>query len=194
MSVPFRPEADGLTFHLKAVYVDSTRARLAEDGEHSTARPVITRINGPVRQVDDTTFAVSFYRMGMHNRRRTGGITLVAVGGRDARHKETVQEIGMEIPYRNTEGRRQHILFPGIDDVREGTDSLVLNAVSDCGLPVSYYVKEGPCEIEGNVLRLTDMPPRAKFPVKVTVVAWQYGLAGKVRTAEPVERTFHIIR
>lgn len=194
VSVPFRPEADGLTFHLKAVYVDSTRARLAEDGEHSTARPVITRINGPVRQVDDTTFAVSFYRMGMYNRRRTGGITLVAVGGRDARHKETVQEIGMEIPYRNTEGRRQHILFPGIDDVREGTDSLVLNAVSDCGLPVSYYVKEGPCEIEGNVLRLTDIPPRAKFPVKVTVVAWQYGLAGKVRTAEPVERTLHIVR
>ena len=191
--IPFQPEADGLTFHLKAVYVDSTRTRLAADG-HSSARPVLSRICGPVRQLDDTTFTISFYRMGMYNTRRTGGITLLAVGGGDSRYKETVQEIGMEIPYRNTEGRRQHILFPGIDDVREGTDSLVLNAVSDCGLPVSYYVKEGPCEIEGNVLRLTDIPPRAKFPVKVTVVAWQYGLAGKVRTAEPVERTFHIVR
>ena len=68
-----------------------------------------------------------------------------------------------------------------------------LNAVSDCGLPVYYYVKEGPARITANnTLEFTPIPPRSRFPVKVTVVAWQYGLKGKVQTAEPVERSFYI--
>ena len=54
-------------------------------------------------------------------------------------------------------------------------------------------MKEGPAEIEGNKLIFTQIPPRSKFPLKVTVVAWQYGLAGKVQTAEPVERSFFIV-
>ena len=48
--------------------------------------------------------------------------------------------------------------------------------------------------MEGSALRLTRIPPRAKFPVKVTVVAWQYGLPGQVQTAEPVERSFYVLR
>ena len=191
VSVPFRPEADGLTFHLKAVYTDSTCVALSDD--HADVPATISRICGPVRQVDDTTFVVSFYRMGMHNRRRTGSITLLAASEGDRRYKGAVQELGMEIPYRQTEGRRQCILFPGLDDVGEGTSEVVpLNATSDCGLPVCYYVKEGPAEVDGNRLRLTPVPPRSQYPVKVTVVAWQYGLPGKVQTAEPVERSFYI--
>ena len=193
VSVPFRPEGDGLTFHLKAVYTDSTCTALSDD--HADVPATISRICGPVRQVDDTTFVVSFYRMGMHNRRRTGSITLLAASEGDRRYKGAVQELGMEIPYRQTEGRRQCILFPGLDDVGEGTSEVVpLNATSDCGLPVCYYVKEGPAEVDGNRLRLTPVPPRSKYPVKVTVVAWQYGLPGKVQTAEPVERSFYIFR
>jgi hypothetical protein len=53
-------------------------------------------------------------------------------------------------------------------------------------------VKEGPAEIDGNKLVFTPIPPRSKYPLKVTVVAWQYGLAGKVQTAEPIERSFFI--
>lgn len=193
VSVPFRPEADGLTFHLKAVYTDSMCTALSDD--HADVPATISRICGPVRQVDDTTFMVSFYRMGMHNRRRTGSITLLAASEGDRHYKGAVQELGMEIPYRQMEGRRQCILFPGLDDVGEGTSEVVpLNATSDCGLPVCYYVKEGPAEVDGNRLRLTPVPPRSKYPVKVTVVAWQYGLPGKVQTAEPVERSFYIFR
>jgi hypothetical protein len=41
-------------------------------------------------------------------------------------------------------------------------------------------------------LKFTPVPPRAKFPVRVTVVAWQYGrsAAPKLKSAEPVERSF----
>ena len=45
-------------------------------------------------------------------------------------------------------------------------------------------------------LRLTPIPPGARFPVKVTVVAWQWGHAAapKLDTAEPVERTFSLLK
>ena len=105
-----------------------------------------------------------------------------------------MQELNVRLPYPLTEGRRQYLLFPGIADVTEGTETVPLHVTSDCGLPVHYYVKEGPAEVEGTNLRLTRIPPRTKFPVKVTVVAWQYGLAGRVQTAEPVERSFYIVR
>lgn len=187
----FLPGEDGLTFHLKAVYTDSLHTIISN--EHSSTLPEITRICGPVQKVNDTTFTVCFYRMGMYNKRRTGDICLLASNDGDGRYKSTVQELSFRIPYRNTEGKRQYILFPDVEDVKKGTKEITLQATSDCGLPVSYYVKEGPAEIEGNKLIFTQIPPRSKLPLKVTVVAWQYGLAGKVQTAEPVERSFFIV-
>jgi hypothetical protein len=55
---------------------------------------------------------------------------------------------------------------------------------------------EGPAEVDGGILKFTPIPPRAKFPVKVTVVAWQYGrpTEPKLKTAEPVARKFLIER
>ena len=188
----FNPEADGITFHLKAVCTDSLRTKLSD--EHADATPIISRICGPVEKVNDTTFIVSFYRMGMNNPRRTGDICLLASQTGDRKYKSAVQEVSIRIPYRNTEGQRQYILFPGLPDVKAESGFLSLKATSDCGLPVSYYIKEGPAEIEGDQIVFTPIPPRSKFPVKVTVVAWQYGIAGKVQTAEPVERSFYILK
>lgn len=186
----FLPEADGVTFHLTPVYVNSGHTALTD--RHAVAPPVITPICGPVHKVNDTTFTVRFYRMGMYNKHRTGSTTLLASSDGDSRYKSAVQELSLTIPYRNVDGKRQCILFPGIGDVKKGVESIALNAASDCGLPVYYYVKEGPAEIKGGKLVFTKIPPRGKFPVKVTVVAWQYGLAGQVQTAEPVERSFFI--
>ena len=188
----FNPEADGITFHLKAVCTDSLRTKLSD--EHADATPIISRICGPVEKVNDTTFMVSFYRMGMNNPRRTGDICLLASQAGDRKYKSAVQEVSIRIPYRNTEGQRQYILFPRLPDVKAESGSLSLKATSDCGLPVSYYIKEGPAEIKGDQIVFTPIPPRSKFPVKVTVVAWQYGIAGKVQTAEPVERSFYILK
>ena len=190
LSARFLPEADGVTFHLKAVYTDSLRASLAD--KHSIAVPRIERICGPVKRVNDTTFVLDFYRMGTTNKKRTSSITLVASAGGDRQYKECVQELSFNIPYPLTEGRRQCILFPGIEDVKAETESVTLDATSDCGLPVYYYVKEGPATIKGDKLIFTKIPPRSKYPLRVTVVAWQYGIIGNVQTAEPVERTFFI--
>ncbi|MCI1647216.1 MAG: hypothetical protein LKI39_13390 [Bacteroides sp.] len=192
MTPCFEPEADGLTFHLKAVYTDSLHSHLSDQHAHSLLR--ITRICGPVEVVNDTTFTVRFYRMGMDNPRRTGDIWLLAFNDGDKRYKSSVQQLNIRIPYRNTEGKRQYILFPGLPDVTSATKSVFLKAVSDCGLPIHYYIKEGPAELKEDSIIFTPIPPRTKYPVKVTVVAWQYGIAGKVQTAEPVERSFYITK
>jgi hypothetical protein len=56
-------------------------------------------------------------------------------------------------------------------------------------------VREGPAQIDRDVLRFTPIPPRSRFPVEVTVVAWQWGrsAAPKLKAATAVERTFSIV-
>lgn len=185
-------EKDGLTFHLGAVFTDSLRTHLSN--RHAAGRIDIKPINGPVVKVNDSTFTVRFYRMGLNNRKRTNDIWFQATNAGDRNYKSAVQQINVRIPFRNETGKSQYILFPGIADVKEGTPSIRLNATADSGLPVYYYVKEGPAEIKGNEVVFTALPPRSKYPVKVTVVAWQYGIAGQYKTAEPEERTFYIVK
>ena len=102
----------------------------------------------------------------------------------------------MVVPERNTQGRDQQITFPEIPDQPLGTEWVRLNAASDSGAKVRYYVLAGPAELAGDTLRLTAIPPRSRFPVKVTVVAWQRGRSAEplLKTAEPVERTFSVVR
>lgn len=192
MSPSFQPEADGVTFHLKAVYTDTLRNEYSK--EHSTHPIRMSRICGPVEVVNDTTFTVRFYRMGLDNPKRTGGICLMASVKQDHKYRSAVQQVEIRIPYRNKEGIPQSIIFPKLSDVKASVKEISLNGTADSGLPVYYYVKEGPAEIKGDKLALTKIPPRAKFPVKVTVVAWQYGRSGepKVQTAEAVEQSFYI--
>lgn len=184
--------SDNLTFNISAVYSDAQH--LQPTLNHAKEKIVIHKVNGPVEQLNDTTFALKFYRTGFKNIKRTGGICLYAQSQGDDKYKSAVQQIYLNIPYPLTQGERQCITFPALPDVTFGTESIALNAVSDKGLKVSYYVKEGPAEIEGNKLVFTKIPPRAKFPVKVTVVAWQYGEKDKVQSAEAVERNFYIIK
>lgn len=122
--------------------------------EHAAGKPEITPICSPVEKVNDTTFTVRYYRMGMDNPRRTNEIWLLASHEGDADYKSAVQQFNVPIPYRNEEGGRQCLLFPELEDVKRGTETVSLNAVSDCGLPVYYYVKEGPAEVQGNKLML----------------------------------------
>ena len=59
-----------------------------------------------------------------------------------------------------------------------------LQATSDSGLAVRYYVESGPAVIEGETLQLSDVPKRAVFPIKITVVAYQYGTRRRAVGAE----------
>ena len=111
----------------------------------------------------------------------------------DAKDPRAVQQAVIPIP-KNAQGRDQVIDFPPIADQVAGAGAVRLTASSSAGLPVRYYVREGPAEVVGDQIKLLPIPPRAKFPVKVTVIAWQWGRAAepKVKTAELVERSFFI--
>ncbi len=185
----FRPEADGVTFRLSAFFSDSLRRTPVEN---PIGKPRIGRICGPVEQLDDTTFRIRFGRGTLDNPRRGGELWLLAEHPGDRRHKSTVQQLLIEIPHRNTTGREQHIDFPPLPDIRREAAAPALAARSDAGLPVSYFVEEGPAEVRDGELRLAPIPVRARLPLRITVVAWQYGIADSVRSAEPVRRSFFL--
>lgn len=190
----FKPDSDGVTFYLSPAFTDSLRLNKSE--KHARYPSKISRICGPVYQVNDTTFQVQYYRMGMNNPKRTADICMMLANDGDKSYKSAVQQCLIKILYRNNEGVSQRISFDSILDVRFGTKDIYLNAVSTSGLKVYFYVQEGPAEIVGNKLVFNKIPPRAKFPVKVVVVAWQYGRSTepKVQTAQAVTQMFRIVK
>lgn len=207
ISLRFQPDADGLTFHLTTTFLESVDGGSPNTtrwtgliagsplGHASGGGPVkISRISGPFEQLSADTFAVRFNRSSIPADRRAGDIWLLASHPGDAKYKSAVQQALLKIPIRLTDGAEQYIAFRGIPDQKAGIKKLKLNATSDANVPVYFYVREGPVEVDGDVLKFTKIPSRAKFPVKVTVVAWQYGSAAepKLKTAEPVEWTFYI--
>ena len=183
MNIPFRPEDDGVTFHLKAVFTDESRN--ASSTCHVSTAPRIRVVSGPCIQINDTTFRLAFYCTGLSNKRRWGGITFCAECDGDKHYKSAVQEINIQVPLNDT-GERQTIAFNTPKPIGEGRWRL--DAQSSAGLPVSYYVKHGPAHIEGDMLVLHDAPPRTSFPLEVSVVAWQHGIQGQVCSAKPVEQ------
>ncbi|PRY30434.1 hypothetical protein CLV58_12455 [Spirosoma oryzae] len=187
--LPFLPEADGITFHLSSVFTDTSRVRAT--AAHARTPIRIDRICGPVRKLNDTTFQLSFYRMGFTNPKRSNDIWLLASNDGDGTYKSIVQQADLRFPIINKEGKPQTITFPNVPDQKVGTKTLTLTASSNVGLPVYYYVKAGPAIVEGNRLVFTAIPPRSRLPIAVTVVAWQYGtsVGEKVQSAAPVEQT-----
>jgi hypothetical protein len=204
----FETEADGVTFHVPTAFLDAV-----DGGSHNPSRwtglpagsplghaagggPItVSRIIGPVTKTGENTFVVSLDRMASTDDKRTDDVWLLASQPGDGEYKSAVQQALMRLPPNHT-GAGQRITFPAIPDQKEGVSTLKLAATSDAGVPVSYYVREGPAEIEGDTLRFSPIPPRSRFPVEVTVVAWQWGRSTepKLQAATPVERTFFVVK
>jgi len=197
---------DGITFYLKGTFLDTVPGQSRRTSvwtglpagssvghaDHST--PVsIDLIIGPVKKLNDTTFTIALER-GMRERSSAYAVSFAATHPGDDTYKPAVQQSEMLVPVRNEEGKEQIISFDALKDVEGETTSIRLNATSDSGMPVYFYVKEGPAELVGNQLLFTKIPPRSKYPVKVTVVAWQYGrsVEPKIKSAEPIEQSFYI--
>ena len=204
----FQPQKDGITFTLMPTFLDTVpgaHIRTSEwtglpvgspVGHAKSGGPiVIDKVSGPFTKVGNNTFAIHMERGAFPNL-QSYQLWFAAKHPGDKIYKPAIQQARMNIPARNTEGIEQHILFPTISDQKQGTPSIKLSAISDAHVPVYYYVLEGPAEIKGTRLLFTKIPPKAKFPVKVTIVAWQYGssIEPKLKTAEPMERTFYIIK
>lgn len=218
----FDPIDDGLTFKLSAGFWDkvpSTRDGKSEWtgwlGEgvttvvqnapiaHPSARDGLIKIGvieGPVAQLATDTFAVRINRVGLNNPKRSGDMWFIATYPGDGTFKKMVQQAEMKIPVTNKHGTPQSIEFPNIADqtwTGAAPASIKLSASSSAGLPVYYYVREGPAEVDdAGMLTFTPIPPRSRFPISITVVAWQWGrsIEPLIQTAPPVQKTFHITR
>lgn len=132
--------------------------------------------------------------MGFLNPKRSNAIWLLAHNEGDNHFKSVIQQIELKFPIKNTEGANQQIDFEAIPNLSKTPKFIPLHATSSTNLPVDFYVKDGPAFISGNQLVFTKIPPKTKYPVKVTIVAWQYGIAGKIKSAQPVEQSFFLHR
>jgi hypothetical protein len=185
------PVDDGATFNLSGFVLDPT----AEAGAAKPESVSVDVITGPLKKTDPDTFAVQFGRIGFDNGKRSGGIWLWANLDGDEVYKRAVQQAALNIPIRNTSGAPQTLTFDPIPDQPLGVSSLALQAKSSADVPVSYYVLEGPATVENGELKFSALPPRAKTPVKVTVVAYHWGrpTGERLQSAEPVARTFYLL-
>lgn len=209
VELKFLPEADGLTFRLTGDFIaplppkppvaakdrppapTTTIPSPAVPGTHATGQVSVTPITGPVEQLAPGIFRVAFNRTFSTADHRSHDIWLLASHAGGDGYKGAVQQALLRLP-RFSEGADQTILFPAIADQKAGTTTVALAATSDGGIPVGYYVREGPAFVRDGVLHLRPLPPRAKLPVKVTIAAWQLGSGSepKLRAAAPVEQSF----
>lgn len=207
VTLPFRSADGGPRFRLAGTFLDTVpegrpERWTAQEAGHailhadSADRITIDRICGPVRKVDASTFEVCLHRLGLNNRKRSHEVWLQATHPGDETFRRAVQQSLMRVPLENRDGAEQSIEFAAIPDQPLGTACVRLEAESSAGLPVAYFVLSGPAEVEGDHLRLTRTPPRSSFPIKVTVLAWQWGRceAPMVKTAPVVARTFSIVQ
>lgn len=212
----FSPEAtgDGLTFKLGTAFLDTVPAvssRLSNwtglsvgspIGHSNTGTILLSRICGPVEQLSPDTFRIRFDRVGTNNiygQNRSRDIVLAAVHEGDSTYARAVQQSIVRFSLPLTSGTAQTITFTQPADQLNGTSSINLSASTTgtatyAGATVDFYVRQGPAKVSGNTLTFTSLPARTKFPVKVTVVATQYGrtIAPLLQTATPVTRTFWI--
>jgi hypothetical protein len=182
-------EADGLTFTVRGALNSTIPAGFAHAGEplaQGPGTPVPEWLCGPLEPLGDGRFRIALDRVWLG-----GGATYVALrqAGTDA-IRGIVQPAGVDLRgMRSTTGKPQKITFTPLADVRIGAPPITLQATSDAGLPVSYFVVAGPAEVRDGKLAFTSLPPRTKLPVTVTVAAWQWG-----RKAEPAVKMAEIVR
>jgi hypothetical protein len=202
----FTAMEDGMTFKLGTRFLDTVAGNGANPAKWAAAPNgsplghaadggpvVISRIVGPVEILAPDTLRLQFNRAQSGDDGRRFDLWLLASHPGDAEYKPAVQQAKVRANP-NTAGEAQTIDFPTVADQNAGAKSITLTAKSSAGLPVQYYVREGPAEIEGDNLVFTGIPPRSKFPITVTVVAWQWGrpVEPKVQTAKPVTMAFRI--
>jgi hypothetical protein len=189
--VPFVPVpgSEGREFQVEGVFLAKGMKDSVVEGqdlEHAAGPVEFKAIDGPVESLGGGKFRILF-RGSMDSGR---GAVLMACHPGDGtfRYAEHPGFIGLKLGVQ--QGKAQTIAFPPVGDLKAGATAK-LRATSDSGLPVEYAVACGPAEIvDRDTLRILPIPPRAKRPVEVKVVAWQWGKEGEGgwTAASPVEQ------
>jgi hypothetical protein len=161
----------------------------------STAPIHVRRVGGPVVVAGKNRLRIQFDNLAPATERSR--VTFLAYSQGDQRYRYAEQVGMMPRGFKgHTKGRQQTITFPPIGDLKADGRPVALKATSSAGLPVEYYVAYGPAVVESGRLRAAELPVRAKYPIEVKVVAYQYGrgIEPLVQTAAPVERSLNVVR
>lgn len=195
---------DGQTFEVHPVYAD-TYPKTQKDGKgprwslagkqvgHAQTPIKIRTVGGPFVAVGPNTFRMRFDALAPATGAGRGTFLAYSDGDAECRYTEQVGMMPKGFATLAT-GKDQKITFPPIGDLKADAVPIMLKATSDSGLPVEYYVAHGPAIIENGRLRITEIPLRARFPLEIEVVAYQFGrgIDPRVRTATPVSQQVHI--
>jgi len=160
---------------------------------HSSAPILVKQVSGPVVATGPNTLRIQHDNLAPATERSR--VTFMAYSPGDAKYRYTEQVGMMPRGFKGlTKGEPQTITFPPIGKLQANGRPVPLKATSDAGLPVAYYVAHGPAIIERGKLRIAELPARAKFPIDVKVVAYQFGrgIEPLVQTATPVEQTVRV--
>ena len=188
----FEPEQDGISFNVKGGFLSELPAELIGAGEklgHAPGPIKFSVVTGPAIQTGPESFRLQFDRGGMG-----GEIFIQEEHPGDNAYRHAVQPGRIMIPVKLASGKPQQITFDKIADVKQGTKVLQLHAQADSGLPVDYFITAGPAYAENGSIVFTPVPVKSKYPVKVTIIAYQWGrtIEPFYQSAEPVEQTFYI--
>ncbi len=192
---------DGQTFEVHPVYDDAypspqpngqgPRWALSGKPVGKSAVPItVKQVSGPIRAIAANAFRIEYDALSPATE-PAARVTFMAVSPGDAEYRYT-ERVGMTPRGFGAlkEGKDQTIAFE-LPSVLQSGKPIDLAAKSDADLPVHYYVASGPASIVDGKLVVSELPQRAKFPIAVKVVAYQFGraLEPHVQSAAPVERT-----
>ena len=190
--IPFHTETDGVTFELKGCVLPAIPTNFVAAGTplaRAPGEPSVEWVCGPVAPAGQGKFRIALDRTWPQC---PVYFSVRQKGAPDIR--PVVEPGGINGFASNSAGIPQTIAFAPIPDQPAGTVTVPLRAASDSGMPVEFFVVAGPAVVKNHGLELTPIPPRTRFPVTVTVTAWQWGraMAPQIQTARPVTQVFHI--
>ncbi|HEX9046442.1 MAG TPA: hypothetical protein VF988_05390 [Verrucomicrobiae bacterium] len=191
--------SDGVTFKVAAAFLDESPTTNLFSGQKlgHAAGPIRFRVgSGGLRQISADTFQVAVDRGSVARQGPPWEPWVIAYSPGDADYRPADRPAHAFVATRLTEGKPQTITFPEIPDQKLDGQHVQLGATSDSGLPVQYLVISGPVELQGDELRFTTIPRRAKLPIRVCVAAYQWGrgIDPKIQSTGPVVRRFLIGR
>jgi hypothetical protein len=191
--IPFNTEDDGVTFTLNTTLLKAIPDTFMFGGTkigHGKMSPKVILLCGNAKHVSGNTFRITPER----SYKNSATYFLVKQEGDEKYHGSV--EPGQLVIQSNDTGESQQLSFDSIPPIKLSNKNIFLHAVSSSGMPVSFFVKSGPVTIHGNQLSVNKIPPRTKFPIIVTIIAYQWGSSKSpaIKTAKQVERSFQITR
>jgi len=181
---------DGWTFRADAQWLDTMPEQYGGQvggrkvGHASTPFVYRCKPNEPVQQVGPDGFRLL---------RPVKRVHIAAYHPGDEQYRSTIRWGSIDMPGVK-DAARQTIDFPPVKNLSADAAPVRLGASATSGLPVDYEVDYGPVVVEDGKLVVSEIPPRARFPIPCRVTAWQIGrrTAPSIAPAEPVSVTFEI--